>query len=373
MAERGERAISPHDRWRLVLGKEREKLSPPAGRAARALDELYGRGRGEGSRGDLGGGGGGQEAPFPSTREWSEELEGLFGEAVREEVLGAAAERGRPAALLALDPETVRPSIELLETVLSLKGSLPEGSLSAMRRLVRRVVDELVRELAVRVTPALTGAVSQRPTRRPGGPLDLARTLRANLDRAERVDGAIRIVPERLVFKTRQRRSMDWEVVLVVDVSGSMEPSVIYSAMMAAILSAVPWVNVRFLTFSTEVIDLSERVDDPLALLLEVEVGGGTHIARALRYARGLVRIPARTLVIVVSDFEEGFPVEGLLAEVRALVESGVEPLGLASLDDAGKPRYCKPIAELVVSAGMPIAALTPLELARWVGERIRR
>lgn len=373
MAEGNDRAISPHDRWRLVLGKEREKLSPPAGRAARALDELYGRGRGEGSRGDLGGGGGGQEAPYPSTREWSEELEGLFGDAVREEVLGAAAEGGRPAALLALDPETVRPSIELLETVLSLKGSLPEGSLSAMRRLVRRIVDELVRELAVRVTPALTGAVSQRPTRRPGGPLDLARTLRANLDRAERVDGAIRIVPERLVFKTRQRRSMDWEVVLVVDVSGSMEPSVIYSAMMAAILSAVPWVNVRFLTFSTEVIDLSERVDDPLALLLEVEVGGGTHIARALRYARGLVRVPARTLVIVVSDFEEGFPVEGLLAEVRALVESGVEPLGLASLDDAGKPRYCKPIAELVVGAGMPIAALTPLELARWVGERIRR
>lgn len=367
-----ERAISAHDRWRLVLGKEREKLAPSAGRAARALDELYGRGHGEGSRSDLGGGGG-REAPFPSTREWSEELESLFGEAVREEVLGVAAEQGRHAALLALDPETVRPSIELLETVLSLKGGLPESSLSAMRRLVRRVVDELVRELAVRVQPALTGVVSPRPTRRPRGPLDLGRTLRTNLDRAERRDGEIRIVPEKLVFKTRQRRSMDWEIVLVVDVSGSMEASVIYSAMMAAILSAVPWVSVRFLAFSTEVIDLSDRVDDPLALLLEVQVGGGTHIARALRHARALVRVPGRTLVIVVSDFEEGFPVEGLLAEVRALAESGVEPLGLASLDDAGKPRYCKPIAELVAGAGMPIAALTPLELARWVGERLRQ
>jgi Mg-chelatase subunit ChlD len=363
--------IGPHDRWRLVLGKEREKMAPSAGRAARALDELYGQGRGEGSRSDLGGGGG-QEAPYPSVREWGDELGELFGESVREEVLGVAAERGRPSALLALDPDTVRPSVELLERVLSLKGGLPESQLGRLRKMIARVVEELVRELAVRVRPALTGVVTPRPTRRPRGPLDLGRTVRANLDRARVIDGETHFVPDKLIFKTRQKRSLDWRVVLVVDVSGSMEPSVIYSAMMAAILSAVPWVDVRFLAFSTEVIDLSERADDPLALLLEVEVGGGTHIAKAIRHARALARVPQRTIVIVVSDFEEGFPVEDLLAEVRALVESGVHPLGLASLDDTGKARYCQPIAELVAGAGMPIAALTPLELARWVGERIR-
>jgi hypothetical protein len=30
------------------------------------------------------------------------------------------------------------------------------------------------------------------------------------------------------------------------------------------------------------------------------------------------------------------------------------------------------PIAEQVAAAGMPVAALTPLELARWVGDKIR-
>jgi Mg-chelatase subunit ChlD len=166
---------------------------------------------------------------------------------------------------------------------------------------------------------------------------------------------------------------MDWNIVLVVDVSGSMEPSVIYSSMMAAILSAVPWISVRFLAFSTEVIDLSEHVSDPLALLLEVSVGGGTHIAKALRFARSLVAVPQRTIVIVVSDFEEGFSIDGLLGEVRTLVEAGVTCLGLAALDDRGAPRYAVPIAELVAAAGMPIAALTPLELARWVGEKIKQ
>ena len=128
----------------------------------------------------------------------------------------------------------------------------------------------------------------------------------------------------------------------------------------------------RFVAFSTEIVDLSEHVSDPLALLLEVAVGGGTHIAKGLRYARGLVRVPQRTIVVCVSDFEEGFAIDGLLAEVRALVEAGVTCLGVAALDDRAAPRYAVPIAEQVVAAGMPIAAVTPLELARWIGERIR-
>jgi Mg-chelatase subunit ChlD len=180
------------------------------------------------------------------------------------------------------------------------------------------------------------------------------------------------IVPEELHFKTRAKRSMDWRVILVVDVSGSMEASIIYSAMMAAIINSLPAVSVNFITFNTQVIDLSHRVDDPLALLLEVSVGGGTHIARAWKYARGMMKQPSRTIVAVVSDFEEGFAVEGLLAEVRALKESGAKLLGLAALDDSGKARYHKQIASQVAAAGMPVAALSPMELARWVGEQIR-
>jgi Mg-chelatase subunit ChlD len=233
-----------------------------------------------------------------------------------------------------------------------------------------------VRELAVRVRPALQGSTSPRATRRPSSTLHLARTVSANLAKVREIaedDGVeLRLVPERLFFKQKSRRHMDWNIVLVVDVSGSMEPSVIYSAMMAAILSGVPWISVKFIAFSTEIVDLSEQAHDPLALLLEVQVGGGTHIAKALRYARTLATNPRRTIVITVSDFEEGYSVDGLVHEVRSLVEAGVTCLGLAALDDRGAPRYAVPIAEQVAAAGMPIAALTPLELARWVGEKIR-
>ncbi|MBT2232439.1 DUF5682 family protein [Nonomuraea sp. NEAU-A123] len=371
---RVERRLMPADRWRLLLGRESERLPADARAYARALDELYGSGRGEGAN-DFGTGGdaGGREAPFPTAREWGEELEALFGTEVREEVLARAADAGRIDVLSELDPASVRPSVELLTSVLSLAGGLPEQQVAKLRPLVRRLVEELTRELATRMRPAMTGLATPRPTRRPGGRLDLPRTLRANLSHTRRLDdGRLVVVPERPVFSTRSRQEADWRLILVVDVSGSMEASVVWSALTAAVLAGVPTLSTHFLSFSTQVIDLTDRVTDPLSLLLEVRVGGGTHIAAGLAQARSLVTVPSRTLVVVVSDFEEGYPIGGLLGEVRALAGSGVHLLGCAALDDSGVPRYSIPVAQQLVAAGMPVAALSPLALARWVGDRLR-
>ncbi|MFJ6656781.1 DUF5682 family protein [Streptomyces sp. NPDC091377] len=367
--------LSATDRWRLLLGREHDRLPADARRYAHALDELYGAGRGEGSSdlGREGGRGGGQDASFPTAREWAEELQALFGAEVREEVLARAADAGRSDVLAELDPGAVRPSVDLLTSVLSLAGGMPEQQLARLRPLVRRLVDELAKELATRMRPALTGLATPRPTRRPGGRIDLPRTLRANLVHArKRADGSTLVVPERPVFSTRSRKEADWRLILVVDVSGSMEASVIWSALTAAVLGGVPTLSTHFLAFSTDVIDLSDRVDDPLSLLLEVRVGGGTHIAAGLAHARSLVTVPSRTLVVVVSDFEEGYPLGGLLGEVRALASSGVHLMGCAALDDSGSPRYSVPVAQQLVAAGMPVAALSPLALARWVGDRLR-
>jgi uncharacterized protein with von Willebrand factor type A (vWA) domain len=361
--------LDAEDRWRLILGRERERLSLPGQRVAMALDELYGDGRGEGSASDLGG----SEAGGPGPREWADELAAIFGARVREQIVGRAVARGRADVLFELSPEDVTPSIELLQQVLSIKGSLSEERLRRVRQLVDGVVAELLKELAVRLQPALVGTSVNRPTRRRRGQLDLRRTVADNLRTVRfRADGSPQLAPDRLVFRSRARRSLDWQIILVVDVSGSMEESVIYSALMAAILAGLPSVRAHFVAFSTRVVDLSDRVDDPLGLLLAVSVGGGTDIARALRYARQVMSVPTRSMVVLVTDFEEGGPLPALLAEVRALAESGAKPLGLAALDDSGAPRFARAVAEEVVAAGMPVAAVTPLELARWIGEQLR-
>ncbi|WP_182866449.1 DUF5682 family protein [Rhodopirellula sp. JC639] len=367
--------ITTADRWRMIFGLPPESRSRSAMVAAKSLDQLFGKGRGEGARGDLQSrrGSGGQEAPQPTTAQWAEDLEALFGGDVCQEVLGQAAAAGDANVVGHLDVELVTPSVDLLQQVLSLAGAMPESRLAKLRRLAKKITDDLARELAVRLQTALSGLSTPRPTRRRSRRLNLSRTIRANLANGRRrPDGRPTIVADQLIFNAPARRELDWHVTFVVDVSGSMSASVVYSALVAAIFDALPALSVRFLAFSTELIDLSDQVDDPLALLLEVDVGGGTDIGLGLRGARAGIKVPSRSIVVLVTDFEEGVSIPAMLAEVRALVDSGVRCIGLASLDDSGQARFHHGLAQLMASAGMSVAAVSPEKLAQWVGDQIR-
>ncbi|MDO5374401.1 MAG: VWA domain-containing protein, partial [Corynebacterium glutamicum] len=85
--------------------------------------------------------------------------------------------------------------------------------------------------------------------------------------------------------------------------------------------------------------------------------------------AGNLVKVPTRTAIIVVSDFDEYGPVVRLVQQVRNLAESGVHLIGCAALDDTGAAVYNVGVAESVAAAGMRVASLSPMQLARWVAE----
>ena len=363
-------AFPPAERWRLVLGTERERLSHQGRRMASALDELYGRPDSDSLDGGRRGSGNGP--PQLGVRQWRDEIEVLFGEHEVQEIFGRAAAKGRGDVVERLDPDSVRPSVDLLATALSLRGALPEARLARLRPLVARLVKELGAELAIRLRPALSGLATGRSTRCRTGSLDLDRTIRGNLRHVVPLDGRPQVVPVHPVFHAPMARDIDWHLIVLVDVSGSMSESVVYSALTAAILAESPALDVDFLAFSTEVLDFTGHVHDPLSLLLEVSVGGGTDIASALRVARSRVRVPSRTLLVLISDFEEFGSDVPLLAEVEALATSGVTLLGCAALNDTGTGVYNAGIAARVAGAGMRVAAVSPLDLARWVGAVIR-
>ncbi|MDO5067929.1 MAG: DUF5682 family protein [Propionibacteriaceae bacterium] len=362
-------SFSPAERWRLILG-ERDRLSPAGRRMASALDELYGRAGSDSL--DAAARSAGDGPSQLGVRQWEQEIEALFGKGEVTEIFADAAAAGRGDVLERLDPEATRPSVGLLATALSLTGSLSEARLARLRPLVRRMVRELSEELAIRLRPALTGLAVGRPTRRRTGRLDLERTIRANLKQVVPLDGRAQVVPVHPVFRAPVAKEMDWHLIVLVDVSGSMSESVVYSALTAAILAESPALSVEFLAFSTEVLDFTGQVTDPLRLLLEVEVGGGTDIAGALRVARSRVRIPARTLLVLISDFEEFGSLTPMLGELEALRGAGVHMLGCAALNDSGTGVYNIGIAAQAAAAGMRVAAVSPLDLARWVGTVVR-
>lgn len=58
--------------------------------------------------------------------------------------------------------------------------------------------------------------------------------------------------------------------------------SVVYASVFAAVLASLPAVTTRVVAFDTAVVDLSDKMSDPVDLLFGIQLGGGTDIAQAL-------------------------------------------------------------------------------------------
>ncbi len=129
----------------------------------------------------------------------------------------------------------------------------------------------------------------------------------------------------------------------------------------------MPGVKTHLVAFDTDVVDLTDNVQDPVDVLMRVQLGGGTDIAQAVRYCSQLIENPHRTVLVLISDFCEGGSPGELVRCVRKLAEARVRLLGLAALDGEAYPFYDRQMAERLAASGMEIAALTPQKLAEWL------
>lgn len=376
-------------RWRLVLGRFADKHLDQAldgfnrySSMDRVLDYLYGREyTARGVRSDRTGRYGyhrgqrqaGIDPSLLTIPEWIQKVRDLFPRDTVEVIERHALDRYGMTELVT-DPEVLaklEPSYELLKAVLTFRGMMQGEVLQVARRIVRQVVEELKRKLARQVRQVLWGRLSRRHRSRLKvfQNLDWRRTVRDNLRHYD--SDKKRLLVETLHFFSRVQRHMPWHIVIAADCSGSMMDSVIYSAVMAGIFRGLPSLKVSLVAFDTSVVDLTEQVDDPVEVLMSVQLGGGTDIAGALAYCESLVIYPHRTVVVVVTDFFEGGSQTALLASIKRLKESGARVLGLAALDDKAQPAYDRQMAERCVQAGAEVAALTPPRLAEWLGRVI--
>jgi Mg-chelatase subunit ChlD len=364
-------SLDPLTRWRLMLGAAADGPLPPLTGATCAMDDalawLYDRDPELGGR-DVRGDG----PSLLTVPAWIEQVQRLFPKETIERLERDAVERFQIDELVtnAEVLQRVAPSQAMLEAVLRTKHLMNDRVRAMARELVRRVVARLMEALAIEVTRAATGPRRRRPNPA-SGVLDLRATLRANLGRwsPERR----RLYLDRPRFVARSRRQLrPWQVILLVDQSGSMLGSVIHSAVTAACLWSMPGVRPHLLTFDTQVVDLTPHVTDPVDLLMGVQLGGGTDIARALRYARELIEAPHQAIVVLISDFGENGPAALMVAEVAAMVAQRTRVLALAALDPEASPCFDAVNAELLAQAGAKVAALTPGELVGWIVEQVR-
>ncbi|MFE5660557.1 VWA domain-containing protein [Streptomyces sp. NPDC056517] len=353
-------------RWRLVLGGGE---ADGTGRALTgtdaamdgALTALYGR-RNQG--GDRTGRdrSAGLGASAPSVARWLGDIRTYFPSSVVQVMQRDAIDRLGLATLL-LEPEmleAVEADVHLVGTLLSLHKAMPETTRETARAVVRKVVDDLEKRLAARTRATLTGALdrSARISRPRHRDIDWDRTIRANLKNY--LPEHRTVVPERLIGHGRASQAIRKEVVLCIDQSGSMAASVVYASVFGAVLASMRSIATRLVVFDTAVVDLTDRLDDPVDVLFGTQLGGGTDINRALAHCQSKITRPADTVVVLISDLYEGGIRDEMLKRVAAMKASGVQFVALLALSDEGAPAYDRDHAAALAALGAPAFACTP-------------
>ena len=351
-------------RWRLILGSPADAGDTPtalsdleAGMDA-TLEALYGGGSDSPAGGPRRGGLGGSA---PKVNRWLGDVRTYFPRGVVRVMQKDAFDRLGLRRMLT-EPEmleTVEADVHLVGTLLSLNRALPAETRETARAVVRKVTDELQRKLAEPMRRAVRGALSKavRNSRPKAAEIDWHRTIRKNLHNYLPDRGTV--VAERLVGHGRKQNSLR-DVVLCVDQSGSMASSVVYAGIFGAVLASLPAVRTRVVVFDTAVVDLTDLAGDPVDLLFGTQLGGGTDIARALTYCRGLIDRPERTVMVLVTDLYEGGDAKTMLARVREIVAGGTRLVCLLALSDDGAPGYDARHAADLAELGVPSFACTP-------------
>ena len=347
-------------RWRLILGQVPNSTSHLPNwsvqdtKMQECLNELY-QAQQPNRRGGLG-------HSSPRVAQWLGDIRQYFPSSVVKVIQKDALERLNLQQML-LEPEllaSVEVDIHLVSTLISLNHLMPEKTKETARIVVRQLVEQLENRLKQPLQQAIRGSINRSAhTRRPKRTQDInwKRTIQSNLKHWQ--EDFKTIIPHELHGHPRQQTALK-DIVLCVDQSGSMAPSVIYSSVFAAVMASIRAVSTQMIVFDTELADLTPLLEDPVDVLFGTQLGGGTDIAKAIKYCRSKITRPEDTIFILISDLCEGGDAKQMLKQVAELLDSGVQVITLLALSDDGAPWYDTQHAQIFADMGIPTFACTP-------------
>ncbi len=364
-------------RWRLILGQESQDrfegmrgdgaldMTPEQWMMDQALAAIYNNGESGGF--GPGGRGAGRGPSNPQITRWLGDVRTLFDKELVKIIQGDAMERCGLKQLI-FEPElleNLEPDMGLATTILMLKDQVPKRSKESVREFMKKIVEEINKLLESDIRRAVTAAVNRRrhsliPS---ASALDFQTTIRRGIKNYR--PELKKIIPEHYYFfdRTSTTAANKYTIILDVDQSGSMGESVIYSSIISCILASMASVKTRIVAFDTQVVDLTEKCDDPVDLLFGFQLGGGTDIHQSVAYCSRFVENPKKTLFFLVSDLMEGGNRAGLLRRLSQLKENGVTVVCLLAIADGGKPYYDGQMAGKIAAMGIPCFACNPQKL----------
>lgn len=355
-------------KWRLVLGGKSDpgsevELGDDFAAMSNTLDALYDSDK----KGGLG-------ASSPNVNRWLGDIRKYFPSSVVQIMQRDALDNLGLNRML-LEPEllaTVEPDVHLVGTLLSLSNILPDRSKETARELVRKLVTQLEDRLKLPLIQAVKGSLfkANRTYRPRPSDIDWNQTIRRNLKHYQPEYKTI--IPERLVGYSRRKNQLK-HLILLIDQSGSMADSVVYAGVISCILASLSSIQTKVIAFDTEVVDLSEHLNDPVDLLFAVQLGGGTDISRALTYSQQMVSTPKDTIMVLLSDLFEGGNKQEMFQLIAQLQSSDVQFICLLALNDEGSGVYDHENAAQLGHMGIPTFACTPDQFPSLMATAIAR
>ena len=368
------------NRWRLILGNFAEnniQLNNEYSEIDEALGFLYDREYSEESgyanfdKEDKTRGGRGKSTLTVPT--WVAKVKKLFPKKTVEIMQNQALEKYNLTEMITNEDilKEMEPNMDLLKNILTFKDMMDGNVKKLAYDIVRKVVNDLKKKLESDVKKVFYGKKLPNSTTQNKifKNLDIKKTIRNNLKNYNVEDRTIFV--DKLYFNQNIKKYNPWHIIILIDESGSMFDSIIYSSVMASIFSNLPYLSIKLIIFDTAIVDLSDYVKDPIDILFKVQLGGGTDIYKALEYAKKITTVPDKTIVLLISDLYDGNDYKYMYGSANDIIESRSKLFVLPALDYNANASYDKEAAKQFAKMSAKVAAITPDELSKWISSVI--
>ena len=365
------------NRWRLILGSfSNLEIDNEYSEIDEALNFLYDREYTQNDRYSLdnfNNSNSSKEKSVLTVPKWILKVKKLFPKETVEIMQKQALEKYKLTEILTDENilKEIEPNIELLKNILTFKDMMSQNVKKLAYDIVKKTLEEIKNKMEVEIKKVFYGKklTNSNKTNKIFKNLDIKKTIRYNLKNYDIKNKTI--FTDKLFFNQNIRKYNPYNIIILIDESGSMLDSVIYSSIMASIFANLPYLSIKLLIFDISVVDLSEHIKEPIDILFKVQLGGGTNIAQALEYAKKITFAPDKTIVLLISDLFDSNDYKLMYKNANDIMESGSKLIILTALDYNANSIYDKEAARYFSKIGAKVGALTPSKLSKWISDII--
>lgn len=365
------------NRWRLILGSfSNLEIDNEYSEIDETLNFLYDREytqNGGYSLDNFNNSNSSKEKSALTVPKWISKVKKLFPKETVEIMQKQALEKYKLTEILTDENilKEIEPNIELLKNILTFKDMMSQNVKKLAYDIVKKTLEEIKNKMEVEIKKVFYGKKlpNSNTTNKIFKNLDIKKTIRYNLKNYDIKNKTI--FTDKLFFNQNIKKYNPYNIIILIDESGSMLDSVIYSSIMASIFANLPYLSIKLVIFDISVVDLSEHIKEPIDILFKVQLGGGTNIAQALEYAKKITFAPDKTIVLLISDLFDSNDYKLMYKNANDIIESGSKLIVLTALDYNTNSIYDKEAARYFLKIGAKVGALTPSKLSKWISDII--